>query len=112
MTVSSLTLSLEFLSFLAPLPIEHLQRCPQGKHFPLNTTGIGKKGKERASLRLSVAAPPLLPQRILLASKNRPRQWPKIPFNHDIASKAEIFKEQKQSGLASNGARAGHPLHF
>lgn len=112
LNVSSLTLSLEFLSFLAPLPREHLQRCPQGKHFPLHTTGIGTKGKKRASLCLSVAAPPLLPQRTLLASKNRPRQWPKSPFNDGIPSNAEIFKERKQTSLASNGARAGHPLHF
>lgn len=79
----------------APFPTGHLQRCPQDQHFPLDATGIGLKGKEWA--------PPLLPQRALLASKNPPRQWPKIPFSHDIPSGAAVFKEQKQSGLPRAG---------
>lgn len=66
-------------------------KMPSGKYFPLNPSVIGMKGKERTWL-LSVAAPPLLPQRTLLASPNRPPQWPKIPFNHDLASGAGILR--------------------
>lgn len=56
------------------------------------------EGKEWVFL-LSVAAPPLLPQ-TFLASQNLPRQWPKIPFNHDLSSGAEILQEQEGGGLA------------
>lgn len=94
--VSSLkknSLPLASLPSLAALRMDHLQRCPQEKYFPLNPTGIGVKGKEWTFPLLSVAAaPPLLPQRTLLASQNLPQQWSKIPFNHDLASGAEILR--------------------
>ena len=73
--------------------MDPLQRCPQEKCFPLNPTGTGVEGKEWTFPLLSVAAaPPLLPPRTLLASQNLPQQWSKIPFNHDLASGAEILR--------------------
>ena len=67
-------------------------KMPTMQLLSLHTTGIGMKGKDGLPL-FSVAAPPLLPQRTLLASPNQPRQWPKIPFSRDLYSGAEIHKK-------------------